>query len=141
VNVRVSVASSGTETIIEADGDSFGTPSISADGRYVAFGSAASNLVANDTNRLVDIFVHERDPGTTQPDDCIAPTATRAAPTGETVSPGANAEATFSEAMDPNTLTIGTFTLTKQGSTSPVAAHVSYDAANKKAILDPDSPL
>src|SRR5205807_641131 len=37
-------------------------PSISADGRYVAFQSAADNLVAGDTNSAPDIFVHDRTP-------------------------------------------------------------------------------
>lgn len=36
-------------------------PSISADGRYVAFVSAASNLVSGDTNGVNDIFVHDRE--------------------------------------------------------------------------------
>ena len=36
-------------------------PAISADGRFVAFQSLASNLVAGDTNRDIDIFVHDRD--------------------------------------------------------------------------------
>jgi Tol biopolymer transport system component len=44
----------------EADGAS-GFPSISSDGRYVAFESFATNLVANDTNTAVDIFVRDRD--------------------------------------------------------------------------------
>jgi Tol biopolymer transport system component len=35
-------------------------PSISADGRYVAFASSASNLVAGDTNAKIDIYVHDR---------------------------------------------------------------------------------
>jgi Tol biopolymer transport system component len=39
-------------------------PSISADGRYIAFHSYASNLVANDTNKKSDIFVYERETGT-----------------------------------------------------------------------------
>lgn len=34
--------------------------SISADGRYVAFTSDANNLVPGDTNRNVDVFVHDR---------------------------------------------------------------------------------
>jgi hypothetical protein len=50
---------------------------------------------------------------------------------------GANVEATFSEAMDPSTITDQTFTLTKQGSSNPVAARVLYDSANKKATLYP----
>jgi Tol biopolymer transport system component len=41
-------------------------PSISADGRYVAFASAATNLVANDTNGTVDVFVRDRVAGTTK---------------------------------------------------------------------------
>jgi hypothetical protein len=54
--VRVSVASDGTQ----ADGPSE-RPRISADGRYVAFVSAASNLVPGDTNAMADVFVHDRD--------------------------------------------------------------------------------
>jgi Tol biopolymer transport system component len=40
-------------------------PSISADGRYVAFHSTATNLVSGDTNALPDIFVRDRQTGTT----------------------------------------------------------------------------
>ncbi|TMK42279.1 MAG: hypothetical protein E6G66_16405, partial [Actinobacteria bacterium] len=43
----------------EADGASF-TPAISADGRYVAFASAASTLVSGDTNGTEDVFVYDR---------------------------------------------------------------------------------
>jgi TolB protein len=35
-------------------------PSISADGRYVAFSSAATNLVPGDTNGVSDVFVYDR---------------------------------------------------------------------------------
>ena len=41
-------------------------PSISADGRYVAFWSYASNLVANDSNSFTDVFVHDRQTGNTR---------------------------------------------------------------------------
>jgi Tol biopolymer transport system component len=44
-----------------ANNDSF-EPSISADGRFVAFWSFASDLVAGDTNLALDVFVHDRDP-------------------------------------------------------------------------------
>jgi len=57
---RVSVDSAG----IEADGDST-DPSISADGRIVAFQSAASNLDVLDTNARLDVFVRDRLLGTT----------------------------------------------------------------------------
>jgi Tol biopolymer transport system component len=57
---RVSVATGGGE----ANGGSFG-PAISADGRYVAFSSDATNLVAGDANGWRDVFVHDRQTGTT----------------------------------------------------------------------------
>jgi WD40 repeat protein len=57
----VSVASDGTQ------GNSGShAPAISADGRYVAFSSSASNLVEEDTNGISDIFVHDRKTGQTQ---------------------------------------------------------------------------
>jgi len=44
---------------------STGPQSISADGRYVAFCSYASDLVANDGNGIADVFVRDRQAGTT----------------------------------------------------------------------------
>src|SRR5262245_44351786 len=41
-------------------------PSLSPDGRYVAFESAASNLAVHDTNRTWDAFVRDRLTGTTK---------------------------------------------------------------------------
>lgn len=57
---RVSVATGGAE----AHGNSSGA-AISADGRWVAFHSEASNLVASDTNGVADVFLHDRHTGTT----------------------------------------------------------------------------
>jgi uncharacterized repeat protein (TIGR01451 family) len=43
------------------------TPSLSADGRYIAFASSASNLIAGDTNVFnVDVFVRDMVLGTTE---------------------------------------------------------------------------
>ncbi len=55
---RVSVDSAGGQ----ADSES-SEPAISADGRFVAFASAASNLVSGDTNGKSDVFVHDRQTG------------------------------------------------------------------------------
>ncbi len=41
------------------------SPSISSNGRYVAFMSGAADLVAGDTNGAVDVFVRDRSKGTT----------------------------------------------------------------------------
>ena len=55
----------------EANGESF-IPAISGDGRYVAFQSAASNLVPGDTNGTpntyegIDVFRHDRQTGQTE---------------------------------------------------------------------------
>ncbi len=57
---RVSVASDGSQ----ANGDSY-LPAISSIGRYVAFESNATNLVAGDTNNYPDVFVHDRVTGQT----------------------------------------------------------------------------
>src|SRR5262245_2376312 len=57
---RVSVGSGGAQ----ANGDSF-APAISADGRYVAFASAATNLVDGDTNDANDVFVRDLQANTT----------------------------------------------------------------------------
>lgn len=57
---RVSVSFTGTE------GDGQHTaPSLSTTGRYVAFGSSSTNLVAGDTNANRDVFVFDRQTNTT----------------------------------------------------------------------------
>jgi len=52
---RVSVDSAGTESNGSSE-----RPAISADGRFVAFWSSATNLAPGDTNSLIDVFVHDR---------------------------------------------------------------------------------
>lgn len=58
---RVSVASDGTEANNYSQ-----TPSISADGRYVAFTSLASNLIAKDVDTNMEVYVHDRQTGVTE---------------------------------------------------------------------------
>ena len=58
---RVSVSTTGAQGL----GGS-GPPSISSDGRYVAFRSCAPNLVPDDTNESCDTFVRDRLLGTTE---------------------------------------------------------------------------
>jgi Tol biopolymer transport system component len=58
---RVSVSSSGAQ----ADAGS-GSPSQTADGRFVVFFSYATNLVPEDTNGYCDAFVRDRQLGTTE---------------------------------------------------------------------------
>src|SRR5262245_42753596 len=60
ITTRVSVDSSGAQ----CSGYSW-SPSVSLDGRFVAFSSDASDLVPGDTNGCVDVFVHDRLTGET----------------------------------------------------------------------------
>jgi Tol biopolymer transport system component len=61
ITSRVSVATGG----VQATGGAATWATISADGRFIAFASAATNLVAGDTNGASDIFVHDRITGVT----------------------------------------------------------------------------
>jgi Tol biopolymer transport system component len=58
---RVSVTGSGSQA-----NDSSEYPSISPDGRYVAFASGASNLTPGDSNNTMDVFVRDLKTGVTQ---------------------------------------------------------------------------
>ncbi len=59
---RVSVASTG----VAGNGNSFQRIGMSGDGNLIAFTSAASNLVNNDTNQGLDVFIRNRAAGTTE---------------------------------------------------------------------------
>jgi len=60
--VRASVSSTGEE----ANGSCSWSESFSHDGRYLAFGSTATNLVEGDTNDAADVFVRDLAAGTTE---------------------------------------------------------------------------
>ncbi len=57
---RVSVATGGAQSTGNVE-----ATALSGDGRYVAFASTASDLVPNDTNAAMDVFVHDRQTQTT----------------------------------------------------------------------------
>jgi hypothetical protein len=89
----------------------------------------------------------------TTPTDTTAPKVTSTNPGNNTtgIAPGVNVTATFSEAMDASTTdgdsstingtTFMLFRLNADGTTTRVTAAVSYDAATKKAILNPSTNL
>jgi Tol biopolymer transport system component len=58
---RISVSTGGMQAGPESQ-----WPTITPDGRFVAFWSSASNLVTGDTNGVEDVFLHERQSGTTE---------------------------------------------------------------------------
>lgn len=57
------------------------------------------------------------------------------------IAPRANVLAFFSEAMQAGSINTSTVNLFKKGATTPVAAVVTYDAATKKATLNPNANL
>jgi uncharacterized repeat protein (TIGR01451 family) len=61
ITQRVSVSSAGSEADFISQ-----SPAISADGRFVAFTSLATNLVPGDSNNVSDVFVHDRVTGRTE---------------------------------------------------------------------------
>jgi Tol biopolymer transport system component len=60
---RASLNSQGGQTPVFNDST---LPALSADGRWVAFQSAADNLVPGDTNQALDVFVRDLDGGSTE---------------------------------------------------------------------------
>ena len=83
----ISLARDGSE----ADGASF-TPAISADGRYVAFASAASTLVSGDTNGREDVFVYDRQSGESE---LVSVAMGRAVADGDSYDPAISADGRY----------------------------------------------
>lgn len=95
---------------------------------------ATANWHSNNVSMLV------QQPGSP---DTVAPTLADASPlpnaTG--VATTASVRVTFSEAMEPDTLTPQTFMFAPQGTTTPLPATVVYDGLTRTATLDPVSSL
>ena len=131
---RVSVATGGAQ----GNGVSaFYGAAISADGRFVGFHSAATNLVAGDTNGSTDVFVRDRETGTTER---VSVGAAGAQADGNSYSPAISADGRFvafqSDATnlvagDTNGVTDGGVRDRLSGTTERVS--VAYDGAETKA--------
>ena len=75
--------------------------------------------------------------------DTTAPTVTSVGPANNATGVGlvANIGARFSEAMRAASVSTNTVTLFKAGTTTKIGAAVSYDAAAKRALLNPNANL
>ncbi len=58
---RVSLSSTGKQV----NNDSYGA-NISSDGRYVVYASDSHSIVSRDTNKITDVFLHDRETGNNQ---------------------------------------------------------------------------
>lgn len=63
---RVSVSSNGVQANYGSSDYGSVTPSMSSDGRFVAFASVANNLIVGDVNNSIDVFIHDQLFGTTK---------------------------------------------------------------------------
>lgn len=135
---RMSVDSSGAE----ANDDSF-APKISADGRFVTFSSAASNLVSGDTNGVNDVFVRDRQANTTTRVS-LAPGGVQ--PNNGSYSPSISADGRYVAFLsDATNLVAGdtnvsrdAFVVDRQTATTTRA---SVDSAGVQANLDSVTPV
>jgi len=96
---RVSVSSGG----VQGNHDSY-RPSISADGRYVAFASQATNLVVGDTNGVADIFVRDLRQGTTTR---VSVSSDEVAANGESMFPATSGDGRYVAFMSYATNLVG----------------------------------
>src|SRR5829696_8181507 len=114
------------------------------DGSYTWQFITMNGIVADSSSDVYGAGGSKQCHGAPPSADTTAPTVDNVAPTnGATgVAVTANVEAAFSEAMDEASVeTAGNFTLVKEGTTTPVAATVSYDPATDKATLTPNAAL
>lgn len=89
------------------------------------------------SNYLVDVLFT-----VTTPQDTTAPTITATTPAADAIgaNPDANITATFSEAIDPATLTTSTFRL-RDPAGNVVSGAVTFSPVDRRAVLDPGSAL
>jgi hypothetical protein len=75
--------------------------------------------------------------------DSTPPTVTRVSPAESATGVNASTKvsATFSEPMSASSISTSTFTLVRQGTTTRVAATVTYDAGTRTATLRPNAKL
>ncbi len=133
---RTSLVTFTSDNRPDEDADSF-NPAISADGRYVAFSSLATNLVGpgNDTNGVSDVFLRDQggDAATPTPTGTSSPTST-ALPASPTATPTATATATPRPGQTANVL--GQLLLQGRPSATP---HPSNSITVTLALFLPDT--
>ena len=129
-NVLASVALDGIST---GNGSS-SAPSISADGRYVAFTSTASDLVLDDFNKASDIFVRDLQAGTTTLISVAADGVTPGNQASYSPAISADGRYVFFESLALN-LAPGNFILTPYLYVRDTQAGTNYAIANSLGLV------
>jgi hypothetical protein len=107
--------------------------------RSVATDSSGNVYVADSGNNRIQKFGDT----TTTPPDAKAPTVTSTIPNANAtgVAPTTDVTASFSEDMLASSINANTFKLLKKGTTTKIAAAISYDASTDTASLNPNQDL
>ena len=129
---RISTTASGAEAI---GGASLKT-AVSADGRYVAFRSDATNLIPGDTNGVSDIFVKDTKTGAIV---CASTDSGQTLGNGSSIGPSISADGQFVvfQSMATNLVpgdTNGVNDVFIKNLTTHVTTRVSTDSSNAQAI-------
>jgi hypothetical protein len=122
VTERVSVATDGSQA-----GANVSAPSISGDGRYVAFKSLANNLVEDDTNGKADVFVRDRMAQTT-----VLVSTTSNGGLGNGASGGGSITPSAGDALPM--VVLGTRRLCGCGAGSPRSAYQDRELGQERAL-------
>jgi hypothetical protein len=139
-----------SSTIAVYTGSELSTLSRVADNRY-ACPSALGSKVTFDATAGTTYRIAVAEPGgdhtqntfTLDVGDRKPPTVTRTSPADNAtgIARGADLKATFSEGMQASSINANTFELRRAGSTTNVAAAVSYDLSTRTATLNPNTNL
>jgi hypothetical protein len=139
---NINFTTTKTARIVDADQYVHNVTSTKQNVNSAARGTANSGLLLlADVNATSRYWQHYDPSGGSGNIDTTAPTVTATSPAaGATgVAMDANVTGTFSEGVDPSTVTSDTFTLTD--GTTPVTAIVAYNALGEVATLDPGADL
>lgn len=146
-NLTVSgTAEAGSTVKLFEELDARGTATTDASGNWSVAVSGVAEGSHTYTARATDAASNASETSNTRTVivDITAPTVLTVIPAeGATgVGVGVNVRAIFSEEMDPASINPTSFTLAKindDGTTTAVSATVIYDAANNRAVLNPDA--
>ena len=142
----------GKINLTDDNGTGDNHPAFSPDGTKIAFNSSRPNgdpesvyligASGGEVSRLASSSGFDNDPDW-GPADVAAPKIEDVTPanSARNVAPKARVTAIFSEPMKASTLNSATFVLKKKGAAKGVAATAGYDAAARKAWLDPTREL
>jgi hypothetical protein len=139
---NISFTTTKTPRIVDADQYVHNVSSTKQNLNASTRGTANSGLlVLADVNATSRYWHYYDSSGGSGGGDTAAPTVTATSPTAgaSAVVVGSNVTGTFSEAMNPATVTSATFTLTAPGSTTSVPATVTY--SGNVATLNPTADL